>query len=75
MPRRERNKFYNFLYAYAEVVIFMDVAERRIGRSSDYQFQKGHYSGGHPVEKRVPYPEQPVDYQLSRRGYLPGKIY
>lgn len=45
MPRRELNKFYNFLYAYVEVIMFMDVAERRIGRSTDYQVQKEYYSG------------------------------
>jgi len=45
MPKREINRFYNFLYAYAEVIMFMDVAERRIGRSPDYHVQKDHYSG------------------------------
>lgn len=45
MPKREMNKFYNFLYACLEVIMFMDVAERRIGRSTDYQVQKAHYSG------------------------------
>lgn len=45
MPKREMDKFYYFLYAYGEVVMFMDVAERRVGRSSDYQVQKDHYSG------------------------------
>lgn len=45
MPKREVNKFYNFLYAYVEVIMFMDVAERRIGRSPDYHVQKDHYSG------------------------------
>ncbi|MDF9796263.1 hypothetical protein OKW21_002603 [Catalinimonas alkaloidigena] len=45
MPHREVNKFYNFLYAYVELVMFMDVVERRIGRSPDYQVQKDHYSG------------------------------
>ena len=45
MPKREINTFYNFLYAYCEVIVFMDVAERRIGRSTDYQVQKEHYSG------------------------------
>jgi hypothetical protein len=44
-PKREMNKFYHFLYAYCEVIMFMDVAERRIGRSTDYQVQKEHYSG------------------------------
>lgn len=44
-PQREMNKFYNFLYAYYQVIMFMDVTERRIGRSRDYQVQKEHYSG------------------------------
>lgn len=44
-PKREVNKFYNFLYAYCEVSMFMDVTERRIGRSRDYQVQKEYYSG------------------------------
>jgi hypothetical protein len=45
IPKREIKKFYNFLFAYVEVIMFMDVAERRIGRSPDYQVQKEHYSG------------------------------
>lgn len=45
MPKREVHKFYHFLYAYGEVMMFMDVAERKIGRSTDYQVQKAHYSG------------------------------
>ena len=45
IPNREINKFYNFLYSYCEVIMFMDVAERRIGRSTDYKVQKDHYSG------------------------------
>ncbi|MFP4091601.1 MAG: HARBI1 family protein [Cyclobacteriaceae bacterium] len=55
IPNREANKFYNFLYAYVEVVMFMDVAERRIGRSPDYQVQKDHYSGkkGHHTLKNL----------------------
>jgi hypothetical protein len=44
-PKREVNKFYNFLYAYFEVIMFMDVTERKIGRSRDNQLQKEHYSG------------------------------
>lgn len=44
-PKREINKFYHFLYASWEVSMFMDVTERRIGRSRDYQVQKDHYSG------------------------------
>lgn len=45
MPKRDINKFYNFLYALVDVIMFMDVAERKIGRSPDYQVQKDHYSG------------------------------
>lgn len=45
MPKREMNKFYNFLCAYCQAILFMDVTERRIGRSTDYQVQKEHYSG------------------------------
>lgn len=45
MPKRDINKFYNFLYACVAVDMFMDVAERRIGRSPDYQVQKDQYSG------------------------------
>lgn len=44
-PKREVSKFYNFLYAYGEVIMLMDVTERRIGRSTDYQVQKEYYSG------------------------------
>jgi hypothetical protein len=52
MPKREINRFYNFLYAYTEVIMFMDVAERRIGRSPDYHVQKDHYSGAHRVARK-----------------------
>jgi hypothetical protein len=45
LPKREVNQFYHFLHACVEVIMFMDVAERRIGRSTDYQVQKLHYSG------------------------------
>jgi hypothetical protein len=44
IPEREMNKFYNFLYAYVEVIMCMGVAEGRIGSSIDYQFQKDYYS-------------------------------
>ena len=37
-PKRQINEFYHFHHTYVEVIIFMDVAERRIGRSTDYQF-------------------------------------
>lgn len=30
---------------HLEEIMFMDVAERRIGRSTDYQVQREHYSG------------------------------
>jgi hypothetical protein len=44
-PKGEINKFYNFLNTYLEVSMFMDVTQRRIGRSKDYQVQKEYYSG------------------------------
>lgn len=45
LPKREVNQFYHYLCACIEIVMFMDVTERRVGRSADYQVQKLHYSG------------------------------
>lgn len=45
LPKRQVSQLYAYLCACIEVVMFMDVTERRIGRSSDYQVQKLHYSG------------------------------
>ena len=45
LPEREVRQFYEYLYTCIETVMLMDVTERRIGRSTDYQVQKLHYSG------------------------------
>ena len=45
LPTRQVCQFYHLLCSCIESVLFMDVAERRIGRSGDYQVQKLYYSG------------------------------
>jgi len=45
LPKREVSQLYEYLCTCIEVVMLMDVTERRIGRSTDYQVQKLHYSG------------------------------
>lgn len=50
MSKREINKFYNFLYAYFDVVKIMDVAECRIGPDQIIRFKKNTIA-----EKRVSY--------------------
>lgn len=45
LPKRQVSTLYAYLCACIEVVMFMDVTERRVGRAADYQVQKLHYSG------------------------------
>ena len=45
LPKRAVNQLYDFLSACIEVVMLMDVTERAVGRSTDYEVQKLHYSG------------------------------
>jgi hypothetical protein len=44
LPQRTANQLYYLLNSFLEMALLMDVAERRIGRSVDYQVQKEHYS-------------------------------
>lgn len=44
LPQRSADQLYYFLTKCLAVALLMDVAERRIGRSIDYQVQKEHYS-------------------------------
>ncbi len=56
LPKRTANQLYYLLNSCLEMVVLMDVAERRIGRSTDYQVQKEHYSskkGSHTLKNLV----------------------
>ncbi len=52
LPKRQINQLYRYLCACIETVMLMDVTERRVGRSADYQVQKLHYSGAHRVVRK-----------------------
>ena len=45
LPKRSAERLYYFLYGSLETVMLMDVTERRVGISTDYEVQKLHYSG------------------------------
>ena len=45
LPKRAVNQLYYVLWASIETVMLMDVTERKVGRSTDYEVQKLHYSG------------------------------
>ena len=45
LPKRTVNQLYYCLCASIETVMLMDVTERQVGRSTDYEVQKLHYSG------------------------------
>lgn len=56
LPKRTSDQLYYLLNSYFEMALFMDVAERRIGCSADYQVQKEHYSrkkGTHTLKNLV----------------------
>jgi hypothetical protein len=62
MPRREANKFYNFLYAFVDVIMFMDVAERKIGRSPGILFVIFNTKRPLQWQKGISYFKEPINY-------------
>jgi hypothetical protein len=55
LPKREVNRLYSLLCGCMELIMFMDVTERRIGRATDDHVQRLHYSGkkGHHTLKNL----------------------
>lgn len=56
LPQRSADQLYYMLNKCLAMALLMDVAERRIGRSTDYQVQKDHYSnkkGTHTLKNLV----------------------
>jgi hypothetical protein len=56
LPRRFGYQLYAFLLSYSRYVLFMDVTERDIPRSEDYERQKYEYSGkkkSHTIKNNI----------------------